>query len=789
MSDENAERPEPDPGSPDPEPGPGPGGPFSGPGPDDGSPPLVDGSPDVGPYRLVRVLGRGGMGVVYLAEQTAPIRRRVALKVFKGDVDSKRILARFESERQALAVMDNPNIAKVYDGGVTSSGHPYFAMEVVYGIPITRYAKNHRLSVDQRLRLFLSVCSAVQHAHLKGVIHRDLKPSNVLVVSGGPSPAVKVIDFGLAKAVGAGLTEHTLDTMQGQQLGTPDYMSPEQASMSGIDVDTRTDVYSLGAMLYELLVGCRPLVLAVSPGHDLARALDETEVPRPSVRLRSLGDSIPSIAHERGTTPDSLRKKLRGDLDWIILKAMEKDRRRRYDTVSGLAMDIMRYLDDEPILARPPSPLYRMGKFVRRHRAGVVAASVAIVALLAGGTAATVGLMQAVEERNRAEQAALAARQATDFLADLFEASDPGQTGGEVILAKDLLDRGGARVEEELAGQPAVQAVLLRTIGVAYQRLGEYGDAASLLERAVALGEEASPPDRAELAHALQRLGMVYRVQGRAAEAETALQGAIDVRREVDSSPSPELLSKINSLAGLYISLGRFAEAAPLLGQVAAMQETLLDPGHPELANTYFTRGALHLRMREARTAMPYLERALAIREAALGPEHPLIARTLLNLGAGHLILEEYEEAEVVTRRSAEIFERTVGENHLELGYALNNIGEARFALGDLATAEDYLLRAWRVKEGAVGPGNPHMPSTFRMLGNVYREQGRLEEAERLYRDALAILETSVEPGDPTILETLDDLARLLRLAGRAGEAAEVEARASALSAADPPGR
>jgi eukaryotic-like serine/threonine-protein kinase len=791
MTDEKAERPEPDPdpGSPGSRPEPGDLGAAS-PPPDDAPPPLVDGSRDVGPYRLIRVLGRGGMGVVYLAEQTRPIRRRVALKVFKGDVDSKRILARFESERQALAVMDHPNIAKVFDGGVTTSGHPYFAMEVVYGIPITRYANNNRMSVNQRLRLFLSVCSAVQHAHLKGVIHRDLKPSNVLVVSGGPNPVVKVIDFGLAKAVGVGvgLTEHTIETMQGQQLGTPDYMSPEQASMSGIDVDTRTDVYSLGTMLYELLVGCRPLVLLASPGHDLARALEETEVPRPSLRLKALEDSLDSIAHQRGTTPDSLRSQLKGDLDWIILKAMEKDRRRRYDTISGLAMDIMRYLDDEPILARAPSPWYRMGKFVRRHRAGVVAASVAILAILAGGAAATVGLLQAVEERNRAEQSALAARQATDFLADLFEASDPARTGGEVILARDLLDRGAARIDEELAGQPTLQALLLRTIGVAYQRLGDFDAAAGLLERAVALGEGASPSDEAEVAHALQRLGMVYRVQGRAAEAESTLQKAIEVRRNVDTSYSPELLSKISSLAGLYISLGRFAEAAPLLGQVAAMQESLLDPDDPDLAGTYFTWGALHLRVREARTAMPYLERSLAIRERAFGPDHPLVARTLLNLGAGRIILEEWDEAERVTRRSAEIFERSLGPDHLELGFAWNNLGEIHFARGEYGAAEDYLLRSWRVKEAAVGPGNPHMPSTYRMLGNVYREQGRLDEAETLYRNALAILEASVEPGDPTIVETLEDLARLLRLTGRDGDAAEIEARAAPEEADAPTG-
>ena len=795
MTDEKAESPDPGDDAEGSDPGPdakssetGPDAGSPGPGTDPETIPLVDGSREIGPYRILRVLGRGGMGIVYLAEQTSPIRRRVALKVLKAGLDTEQVIARFESERQALAVMDHPNIAKVFDGGMTPSGRPYFAMEVVYGIPINRYANNHRLSVPQRLRLFLSVCSAVQHAHLKGVIHRDLKPSNVLVVSGESAPVVKVIDFGLAKAVGVGLTEHSLVTQQGQQLGTPDYMSPEQASVSGLDVDSRTDIYSLGVILYELLVGCRPLILLTRPGEDLARALEETDVPRPSVRVKSLGDDADSVAHDRGATADSLRSQLRGDLDWIILKAMEKDRRRRYETAGALAMDIMRYLDDEPVLARPPSPSYRLSKFVRRHRAGVAAAAVALLAILAGGTAATAGLVHALAERERAEEAAATAQQAAAFLADLFEGSDPAMAGGTTLTARDLLDRGAARIPTEFAEQPAVQAMLLRTIGIAYQRLGAYDEAAALLEQAVALGERASPPDEPLLAEALHRLGMVYQTQGRAGEAEAALQRAIDLSRQRGEPASPELLTRTVTLAGLYVSLGRYGDADPLLQEMTEIQEDLLGPDHPDVANTLFTRGALHLSMRDAEAAMPYLERSLAIRERALDPEHPLIGRSLLNLGAGHILMEQYDEAETVTQRAAEIFEHTLGQDHRDMGFAWHNLGKIRWAWGEYDEAEDFLLRAWRVKEAALGPDNITMPTTYRILGNVYRDQGRLDSAEPLYRDALAILDGSVEPGDPRILETLEDLATLLRMAGRPDEAAEVEARAAAPRADVPTG-
>jgi len=289
------------------------------------------------------------MGVVYLAEQSAPLRRRVAIKVLKLGMDTEQVVARFESERQALAVMDHPGIAKVFDSGVTASGRPFFVMEVVHGTPITNYADTHRLSTGDRLRLFMDVCAAVQHAHMKGVIHRDLKPSNVLVTVTEGGPGVKVIDFGMAKATGVGLTEHTLVTQFGQIIGTPEYMSPEQAEVNGLDVDTRTDVYSLGVMLYELLVGARPFDLSTRPVFAFPHVLREEEVTRPSTKLTSLGETLDVVARYRQTTPEGLRREVRGDLDWIILKALEKDRTRRYETANGLRLEIQRHLDHQTV--------------------------------------------------------------------------------------------------------------------------------------------------------------------------------------------------------------------------------------------------------------------------------------------------------------------------------------------------------------------------------------------------------------------------------------------------------
>ena len=371
-----------------------------------------------GRYKLLEEIGQGGMGTVWAAEQTTPVRRRVALKLIKAGMDSRSVLARFEAERQALALMDHPNIAKVLDGGLTDSGRPYFVMEYVKGVPITEYCDATRLSVEERLNLFVQVCSALQHAHQKGIIHRDLKPSNILVAPYDDKPVPKVIDFGLAKAMHQSLTEKTLYTGHEMVLGTPLYMSPEQAQLNNLDIDTRSDIYSLGVLLYELLTGTTPIErkrFKEAAWDEVRRMIREEEPPRPSTRL-STTDTLPSLATFRHTEPAKLKKLVRGELDWIVMKALEKDRTRRYETASGFARDVKRYLDDEVVEARPPSPGYRIGKFVRRHKGQVIAAGVVLLALLAGIAGTTWGLLREARAKTRLAESLVRDRKANTDL-------------------------------------------------------------------------------------------------------------------------------------------------------------------------------------------------------------------------------------------------------------------------------------------------------------------------------------------------------------------------------------
>src|SRR6516162_8255316 len=351
----------------------------------------------IGPYKLMEQIGAGGFGLVFVAEQTEPVRRKVALKIIKPGMDSSQVIARFQAERQALALMDHPNIARVLDAGATDSGRPYYVMELVRGIPITDYCDQNHLTPRERLELFVSVCHAIQHAHQKGVIHRDIKPSNVLVTSHDGKPVAKVIDFGVAKAIHQPLTERTIYTNFAQMIGTPLYMSPEQAEMSGLDIDTRSDIYSLGVLLYELLTGSTPLAkkrVAAAAYDEIRRLIREEEPPRPSTRLSS-SNSLASSAAQRHTEPTKLSKLVRGDLDWITMKALEKDRTRRYETADGLARDIQRYLANEMVEARPPSTVYRLQKFASNNKIALSTAATIAFLLVAGIVGTTVGLLRA----------------------------------------------------------------------------------------------------------------------------------------------------------------------------------------------------------------------------------------------------------------------------------------------------------------------------------------------------------------------------------------------------------
>ena len=464
-------------------------------------------------YKLLEELGSGGMGVVYKAEQIKPVKRTVALKIIKLGMDTKQVVARFETERQALAVMDHPNIAKVFDGGATETGRPYFVMEIVRGLPITEYCDKHKLTTRERLELLTHVCQAIQHAHQKGVIHRDLKPSNILVMVQEDKPVPKIIDFGIAKAIEHRLTERTLFTEQGQLIGTPEYMSPEQAEMSGLDVDTRTDIYSLGVMLYELLVGVLPFdpkTLRSASFGEIQRIIREKEPPKASTRLSTLGDTQTSIAEHRKADPSSLRKELKGDLDWITMRAMAKDRTQRYASASELEADIERYLRHEPVVAGPPSTIYRIRKYIKRHKVGVAAAALVILAILIGITGTSIGLFKAVRAEKKAREEAETAQQVSDFLVELFKVSDPSEARGNTVTAREILDKGADKIDRELKDEPLVRARLMNTMGEVYHSLGLYNDAQALLEKGLAIREQSLDPVDPAVAESLTALGNLY---------------------------------------------------------------------------------------------------------------------------------------------------------------------------------------------------------------------------------------------------------------------------------------
>ncbi|MCH8212911.1 MAG: tetratricopeptide repeat protein, partial [Proteobacteria bacterium] len=649
----------------------------------------------IGSYRILQVLGEGGMGIVYEAEQVEPVRRRVALKILKPGMDTKQILARFEAERQALAVMEHPNIAKVLDAGTTENGRPYFAMELVRGVKLTNYCDQHRLPIRHRLELFIDVCHAIQHAHQKGVIHRDLKPSNVLVTERDNTPIPMVIDFGIAKAISQRLTERTLVTQQGQAMGTPAYMSPEQAEMSGLDVDTRTDIYSLGVVLYELLVGRLPLDPdEVGINAFFARlVMREMDHKTPSAEFSMPGENAQAIARQRRGDPATLRRELQGDLDWIVLKAMETDRNRRYETVNGLAMDIQRHLNDEAVLARPPSTRYRLAKFVRRNRTVVGAGALIAASLVVGAAAATVGMVRAIRAEASAASEAAAAQQVADFLVGLFEVSDPSEALGNAVTAREILDEGAERITTELADQPVVQARLLTTIGTVYRQLGLLARAQPLLEQALKLREDELGPTHADVASSLNELAQLYLIQGKIADAEPLARQALFINERALGQEHATVALNIGVLAAIYMSQGKFADAEPLFQRAVAIHERSVDPDQVELAKVVSNLGVLYFNQQRYDEAEPLWLRAREIRERVLEPDHPDLAASLSNLGALYWTKGRYGDAESVYGRALEIFEKTLDPEHPRMASILNNLGETYLAQERYDEAEPLLTR------------------------------------------------------------------------------------------------
>ncbi len=737
----------------------------------------------IGPYRLLEVLGEGGMGIIYLAEQTAPVHRRVALKIIKLGMDTEEVVRRFESERQALAFMDHPNIAQVLDGGATETGRPYFVMELVRGVPLTDYADRHRLSTRHRLRLFLDVCAAVQHAHQKGVIHRDLKPSNILVSVQETEPLVKVIDFGVAKAIGRPLTDRTLVTHVGQMVGTPEYMSPEQAEMSGLDVDTRTDIYSLGVILYELMVGALPFDLSTRPLQAIPFALREHETPRPSVRLTNLGQRSTVVAARRSTTPESLRRLLKGDLDWIILKSMDKDRTRRYDTAHGLALDVERYLSSEPVSARSPSAGYRLSKFVKRHRASVAGAAIAVGAILVGAGAAATGLLRARRAQAAAEREAETAKQTSDFLVGLFNVSDPGEARGNSVTAREILDRGAEQIETGLTGQPVVQGRMMRTIGAVYNELGLYNRARPLLQRAVEL--ERKTGDREELVRSLERMGLLDGDQGHFEDAERELKEALELSGDLYGHDDVRVAPVTSDLGGLYLKNGHAAQAVPLLRRALDLYREAQGPEGAEIATTVSNLGVALYMDQQYDSARIYLQRGLDIRTKVLPANSPDLASSWMNLGANAYEQGEYADAADAYEHARRIYEKVYGADHPRVAALLNNLAEVYWTQKRYTDAERDFRRALGILRKVLAPDHPSIATVLNGLANVYRDQGRLSAADSLYRRAIQIRE-KLGPDNADLATSLSDYAELLDRMGRAADAKAARARAAKIRSAHP---
>jgi serine/threonine protein kinase/Tfp pilus assembly protein PilF len=743
----------------------------------------------IGRYKLLQQIGEGGFGVVFMAEQEEPVRRMVALKVIKLGMDTRQVVARFEAERQALAMMDHPNVARVLDGGATETGRPYFVMELVKGIPITDYCDKNNLQIRARLELFNQVCQAVQHAHQKGLIHRDIKPSNILVSTQDGRPVAKVIDFGIAKATQARLTEKTLFTEFRQLVGTPQYMSPEQAEGS-LDVDTRSDIYSLGVLLYELLTGTTPFEpkeLLSKAYAEIQRIIREVDPPKPSTRISTMQDTLPTVAAHRGIEPKRLGALVRGELDWVVMKAMDKDRTRRYETANGLAMDVQRFLADEQVSAAPPSTAYQLRKFVRRNRGPVVAGTLVLLTLIAGVIGTSIGLVgqarqRRIAEQQRAEaerQEAEAKKQAAiaqaiqQFQSDMLASADPDKMLGDKVT---VLQAATAAIKELDAGklkdQPLVEIGVRDTISNTLNGLGRYTDAEAQQRRALQIRRSALAPDDHEIAVGLNNLGEELREQGNYAQAEGLYREALEIDRKAGRTETFERAKMLNNLAMVVQAQAKYPEAEGIYREAVDLVRRTHEASDSEVA-TFLSNLAwvLHDQGKLAE-AEPLCREALTLRRNALPPGHPMIAQAASNLGALLQAQGRLAESESLLSESLEAARKALPEGHPDIATSLNNLAGVLMHEGKYAAAESSFREALKIQRNALRPGHPKIALQLNNLGLTLYYEGKYEEAEPLYREALEIRRGAYPADHPEVAQTINNLALLYQQKGNFAAAA-----------------
>ncbi len=762
-----------------------------------------------GRYKLIEAIGEGGMGAVWLAEQKEPVKRKVAIKLIKAGMDSKQVLSRFEAERQALALMDHPNIAKVFDGGMTEQNRPFFAMEYVKGMPLTEYCDQARLSLKERLKLFTPVCQAVQHAHQKGIIHRDLKPSNILICLYDGQPVPKVIDFGLAKAMHHSLTEQSLHTAHGVMVGTPLYMSPEQAEHNNLDVDTRTDIYSLGVILYELLTGSTPLEklqLKEAAFNEVLRLIKEVEPPKPSTRLSS-SLSLPSIAAQRSIEPNQLKKSLVGDLDWIVMKALDKERSRRYETASSLARDVERFLNDEAVEACPPSTTYRLKKMLRRNKGAVLAASLVLLALIVGMTGTIFGLFRAnlfAEQQQLAKieaetQTALAKKAAVDekaaneqsqarltqiekgneVLTSIFDDLNIGKVKEgteplEAVLANRLIVAAG-QLDGESVGDPLVVAGLQNKLGAALVNLGYPAKAIPLFRKAKATRAAKLGADHSDTLTSMNDLAGAYLKDGKVDLALPLFEETLRLcRAKPGGADHYDTYRTMNDLACAYRAVGRMDLALRMFEEAQTFATATLGPNHHNtlvamnnVAMSYETVGKRDL-------ALQLLEKTLPIDKAALGADHPDTLVCMCNLAEVYERVGKLDLSLALWEDALRLTKIRLGAEHVDTLGCMSGLGACYQSAGKLDLALPLLEETLQLLQAKLATDHPNTLKTMNSLALGYLSAGKFELALPLLEENLRLTKALSGADHPNSITSMNNLAVGLYAVGKLDDARQL---------------
>ncbi|HKQ15190.1 MAG TPA: serine/threonine-protein kinase [Steroidobacteraceae bacterium] len=695
----------------------------------------------IGAYRLLRELGEGGCGIAYLAEQLAPVKRHVALKIIKPGMDTKSVVARFEAERQLLALMDHPNVAKVFDAGSTPTGRPYFVMELVRGLRITEYCEQLRLTIAERLELFVQVCQAIQHAHHKGVMHRDIKPSNVLVTMHDGEPVVKVIDFGIAKATQGPMSEQTLHTAIDQFIGTPAYISPEQTDLSQRNVDTRSDIYSLGVLLYELLTGRTPLdtqELLSSSAEEMRRRVREQEPPTPSARLKSLQLSA---------------KDVQGDLDWIVMRCLEKEPARRYQTVNDLLLDLQRHLRHETIEARPPSAVYTLHKFARRNRTMFVAMLAAAVFVIAFAVNTTIQARRVAGERARVEQERERGEKVAEFMLETLSKTEPfgyAETG-RPETAKELLDRAARWLEQDSSQNPELRARLLESVGRAYSRRGDFGRAIRFLQQALDLRRKLSgPAGDAATARVMASLASNMRLGGELRAPDSLLPEAAAMLQRLGEQHSMVYCRVLLERGRLELALGRPAAALKSLNESLALARDLMGPRDVAVAEVLHDQAST-LGWLEDLPAAEQAAREAVDLFSAVPRMHPDRLDAELDLGEILRQRRKFAEATAVFNELLSAYRQVYGENHQKTASALDSLARIAWAQHRYAEAEQLAQSAVDRSTKALGMDHVTTALFRESLALTQTDRGKYVDAEAQWRAALAALQKTLPADHPYI--------------------------------------